>query len=165
MLFTSFRTHEDAVDQTATKVDSMYYLDAAGAVITDNGDYRPLPEVPTKTSFKGYSTFKSFEVLSADRSAWDEIPSAAIGCIVGFAVFALGYAYTIIMIAVDMRRRNAMYQELIDGDLAKLDSMGLGPRMREFEKELAIRLAGVKDDEGVDDQLTTQALELRREEF
>ena len=58
-----------------------------------------------------------------------------------------------------------MYQELIDGDLAKLGSMGLGSKMREFEKELAVRLAGVKDDEGVDDQLVTQALELRREEF
>jgi len=69
------------------------------------------------------------------------------------------------MIAVDMRKRSAMYQELIDGDLAKLDSMGLGSRMREFEAELAVRLAGAKDDAGVDDQLVTQALELTREEY
>jgi hypothetical protein len=80
-------------------------------------------------------------------------------------VFALGYAYSIVMIAVDMRKRSAMYQELIDGDLAKLDSMGLGSRMREFEAELAVRLAGAKDDAGVDDQLVTQALELTREEY
>lgn len=58
-----------------------------------------------------------------------------------------------------------MYQELIDGDLAKMDSMGLTSKMREFEKELAERLAGKKDDEGVDDQLVTQALELGREEY
>lgn len=80
-------------------------------------------------------------------------------------MFALGYAYSIVMIAVDMRKRSAMYQELIDGDLAKLDSMGLGSRMREFEAELAVRLAGAKDDAGVDDQLVTQALELTREEY
>lgn len=37
--------------------------------------------------------------------------------------------------------------------------------MEEFSKELATRLAGIKDDEGVDDQLVTQALELREEEY
>ena len=43
--------------------------------------------------------------------------------------------------------------------------MGLGDRMAEFDRELVARLAGEKGAEGVDDQLTTQALELRAEEF
>jgi len=37
--------------------------------------------------------------------------------------------------------------------------------MAEFDKELAARLTGEKGAEGVDDQLVTQALELRAEEF
>jgi len=69
------------------------------------------------------------------------------------------------MIAVDMRKRNAMYQELIDGDLATLNAMGLQNKMREFDVELAKRLAGQGGEEGVDDQLVTQALELRHEEY
>jgi len=114
-------------------------------------------------SFVGFSYIESFLVQSENMNMWTD--SAKVGCIMGFAVFFLGYLCTIVYIAVDMRRRDAMYQELIDGDLAMVDSMGLTSKMREFEKELAERLAGKKDDEGVDDQLVTQALELRQEEY
>jgi len=54
----------------------------------------------------------------------------------GFAVFALGYLYTIIYIAIDMRKRDRMYADMIEGDLARLDSMGLAARMTEFDAEL-----------------------------
>jgi len=101
--------------------------------------------------------------MSKDMSAWTG--SSTFGCIAGFAVFICGYFCTVVAIALDMRKRSEMYQELIDGDLAKLDSMGLGHRMHEFQTELAVRLAGKKDEAGVDDQLVTQALELSHEEF
>jgi len=69
------------------------------------------------------------------------------------------------MLAVDMRARDAMYQTYIDEDVEKLQQMGLGGKMREFEAELAKRIAGEGDGEGVDDQLITQALNLERNEF
>lgn len=43
--------------------------------------------------------------------------------------------------------------------------MGLGNKMNEMNVELAARLAGGKEDVGVDDQLVTQALELSPSDF
>jgi hypothetical protein len=43
--------------------------------------------------------------------------------------------------------------------------MGLGNKMKEMQVELAARLAGGAAETGVDDQLVTQALELRNEDF
>ena len=37
--------------------------------------------------------------------------------------------------------------------------------MDEINGELAVRLSGLKDDDGMDDQLVTNALNLREEEF
>lgn len=58
-----------------------------------------------------------------------------------------------------------MYEELIAEDLQKMKQMGLDSKMREMDAELAARLAGAKEEGGVDDQLVTQALELRQDEF
>lgn len=69
------------------------------------------------------------------------------------------------MIAIDMRKRKEMYEEKIQEDLQTLERLGMGPRMAEVNRELAARLAGGKDEAGVDDQLVTQALELRADEF
>merc|ERR1719263_1165230 len=91
--------------------------------------------------------------------------TAKIGCIVGFGTFALGILYVCVMITLDMRKRMAMYDALIEEDKDKMNSMGLGPKMKEFEAELAARLAGGVAETGVDDQLVTQALELRPEDF
>lgn len=43
--------------------------------------------------------------------------------------------------------------------------MGLGGQMTEINKQLQERLAGAKEEGGVDDQLVTQALELGPNEF
>jgi len=58
-----------------------------------------------------------------------------------------------------------MYEELIQEDLQKMQQMGLGGEMAEINKQLAERLAGTKEEGGVDDQLITKALELENEEF
>lgn len=94
---------------------------------------------------------------------WSDV--AKVGAIAGFGVFGLGILLVITAIAIDMRRRMAMYEELIAEDLDKINQMGLGGKMGEFEKELAVRLAGGLAETGVDDQLVTQALELRPEDF
>lgn len=64
------------------------------------------------------------------------------------------------MIVVDMRKRKQMYEDLIQDDLAQMSRLGLDNKRGELEKELNERLAGIKDDAGVDDQLVTKALEL-----
>lgn len=100
---------------------------------------------------------------SVSYAAWTD--SARMGCIIGFAAFGLGILFTVTMIALDMRKRKQWYDELIADDLQKMKQLGLDSKMAEIERELAARLAGGKDESGVDDQLVTQALELRAEEF
>lgn len=68
--------------------------------------------------------------------------------------------FAVVMIVVDMRKRKQMYEDLIQDDLAQMSRLGLDNRKNELEKELQERLAGIKDDTGVDDQLVTKALEL-----
>lgn len=58
-----------------------------------------------------------------------------------------------------------MYKELIEDDLNKIKQMGLAGSLPEMETELAARLAGGKEEGGVDDQLVTQALELSPGDF
>lgn len=74
-----------------------------------------------------------------------------MGIIIGFAVFAMGYAYAVIYIFIDMGKRYKMYEDLCAEDKGKIQAMGLSAKMREFEKELAIRLQGIGKEEGVDD--------------
>lgn len=131
-------------------------------------------------SFKGYTnkfTFSNvddttahedgkkvtFKNESADENGWDDV--AHIGCIVGFGAFGLAILGVAGMIALDMMARMKMYDELIADDMSKMQAMGLSSKFREYEVELAARLAGGKEETGVDDQLVTQALELRHDEF
>jgi hypothetical protein len=132
-----------------------------------------------KGSFKGYTNRYTFSAVNDDLhvkgtkvafanesegyAEWSE--AAKIGCIGGFGVFGLAIIIVVFMIFVDMRRRMAMYEELIADDLNKLQQMGLGGKMKEMNVELAARLAGGKEDVGVDDQLVTQALELGPSDF
>jgi len=131
-------------------------------------------------SFKGYTNRYTFSAVADDKHVAGEVVTwanesepylewsgaAKVGAIGGFGVFGLGIILVIIMIAIDMRRRMAMYDELIAEDIQKLQQMGMGGKVNaEFAAELAARLAGGKEAEGVDDQLVTQALELRPEDF
>lgn len=105
----------------------------------------------------------NFNNESANNNTWDDVAHA--GCIVGFGAFGLAIIIVTIMIALDMKKRMGMYEELIAEDLDKLQKLGMGSKMKEFERELAARLAGGKEEGGTDDQLITQALELRPDEF
>lgn len=101
-------------------------------------------------SFKGYTNKYTFSRVNDDKhekgnvikfnnesEGYGEWPDAAkVGLIGGFAVFGIAIVLVVSMIAVDMRRRMAMYEDLIAGDLQKLEQMGLSSKMREFEAEL-----------------------------
>jgi hypothetical protein len=69
------------------------------------------------------------------------------------------------MIVRDMLKRMEMYEELIAEDVDKMKAMGLSDQFKKFEEELAARMAGGSEEAGVDDQLVTQALELRHADF
>ena len=104
-----------------------------------------------------------FSNESEDMNGWDDV--AKLGCIIGFVAFGLGIICVVTMIAIDMKRRMIMYEDLIAEDMDKMRKMGLESKFKEFEVELAARMAGGDDDGGVDDQLVTQALELKTAEF
>jgi len=76
----------------------------------------------------------AFSGESAPMNMWFD--SARVGCIAGFSVFALGILFSVSMIAVDMKRRKKMYEELIAEDLQKMEQMGLGAKMKEIDAEL-----------------------------
>lgn len=99
--------------------------------------------------FDDNGTTGSFNNESADNNGWDGVANA--GAIIGFSAFGLAIIIVTAMIAMDMKARMAMYDGLIADDLQKMDQMGLGPKMKEFEIELAARLAGGAIETGVDD--------------
>lgn len=63
---------------------------------------------------------QKFSNESVNMNEWDKISSAATGCMIGFIAFGLGIIYAVIMIVIDMRKRKAMYEELIQEDLQKM---------------------------------------------
>ena len=48
-----------------------------------------------------------------------------MGCIIGFSVYALGIIYAIIMIVIDMRKRDRMYADHIEEDLDTMNKLGM----------------------------------------
>jgi hypothetical protein len=85
-------------------------------------------------SFKGYTNRYTFSPVADDKHVPGTVVTwanesepylewsgaAKVGAIGGFGVFGLGIVIVIIMIAIDMRRRMAMYDELIAEDIQKL---------------------------------------------
>ena len=81
----------------------------------------------------------------------DWITSATVGSVLGFTVFGSAYVFAVIKIFIDINQRDKMYTDDIADDLKQMKSLGLDSKMAEFEKELEIRLAGGKADDGGDD--------------
>ena len=67
---------------------------------------------------------------------------SVVGALLGFGVFAVMYAYTVVSIFIDIRKRDRYYQGLIEDDLKQLQELELNPA--KFQAELDIRLSGVK---------------------
>lgn len=88
-----------------------------------------------KGSYKGYTNRYTFSKVADDHHekgntvTWDNESEAykewtdvaKIGAIAGFGTFGLGILCVIVAIAVDMRRRMGMYEELIAEDLDKIN--------------------------------------------
>ena len=78
----------------------------------------------------------------------------------GFIVFGIAYLYAIVMIFIDISKRDKSYDEDIDNDLKQMKELGLMKNMAEYDAELAIRLSGVKVEDTGDDQLIGAAIQL-----
>jgi len=98
-------------------------------------------------SFKGYTNKYAFSNVNDDKfndegvivTFSNESPTknimddtAKLGCILGFGVFGIAIILVVTAIALDMKKRKQMYEELIADDLNTMDRMGLGPRMKEI---------------------------------
>merc|ERR1711967_169907 len=92
-------------------------------------------------------------------------PKNKAGAILGFAVFGVAYLIVIVMIFIDIKKRDEMYNGDIAEDMAKMKELGLDRRMEEFNAELALRLAGTKKEDGADDQLIESAKVLTADQY
>lgn len=92
--------------------------------------------------------------MSAPPKDLDDSTSV-IGMILGFGVFFLAYAYTVVRIFLSIAASKKEYQANIDEDLATMQNLGLNPQ--DFAADLAIRLSGEKQDDTGDDQLMGEA--------
>ena len=84
---------------------------------------------------------------------------------VGFGIFGLAFVYTIIMIALDIKKSGDDYEQLIANDLAQMASLGLDRKMGEIQAALEERLAGHKQDDGLDDKLMGEAVKLTEAQY
>lgn len=64
----------------------------------------------TWTKWKGAGTY-----MSDDKNEWQAVSVA--GVLIGFGVFGVMYAYTIVSIFLDIAKRGRYYQDLIEKDL------------------------------------------------
>ena len=83
----------------------------------------------------------------------------------GFIVFGIAYLYAIVMIFIDISKRDKSYDEDIDNDLKQMKDLGLMKNMAEYDAELAIRLSGVKVEDTGDDQLIGAAIQLTQAQY
>ena len=83
----------------------------------------------------------------------------------GFIVFGIASLYAIVMIFIDISKRDKSYDEDIDNDLKQMKELGLMKNMAEYDAELAIRLSGVKVEDTGDDQLIGAAIQLSSTQY
>ena len=75
------------------------------------------------------------------------------------------FSYTVVMVFLDIKKNGENYDELIHNDLATMSQLGLDNKRGEIQKELEERLAGVKKEDGIDDQLLGEAAKMDSSKF
>ena len=113
--------------------------------------------------FDGESPKASMYVQSCDHNLWDG--GAKAGVILGFGTFLVAYLMVIVMIFFDIKKNGEAYDELIKQDLQHISDLNLNSKMPEFQKELAVRLSGKKEDTKGDNMLLDSAAALKADEF
>ena len=113
-------------------------------------------------AFIGVSPKASFYLQSEDNNTWENWSFSAI---VGFAMLLVAFTYTVVMVFLDIKKNGENYDELIHNDLATMSQLGLDNKRGEIQKELEERLAGVKKEDGIDDQLLGEAAKMDSSKF
>ena len=83
----------------------------------------------------------------------------------GFTVFALAYLYTVFAIIVDIRKRAEDYDEKIADAQQQMLDLGMQSKMADINAALQLRLKGISEDDGADDQLMGEAMKLSDSQF
>ena len=93
--------------------------------------------------YKGSTKPESFYRMSpAEGNDWTD--ASKVGAILGFLVFGTAYLTVVLSIFNDIKKSGNNYDQMIAEDKMKMAELGLQAKFPEFEKELAIRLSGVK---------------------
>ena len=107
---------------------------------------------------------ESFFLQSKQFAAWEH--RYPIGAIIGFALWALAFVITVIMIFYDINKRRIEYDAMIEDDIQTLKNLNLSAgQWEEINKELETRLKGVETEEKGDDQLLGEAAKLNEGEY
>ena len=89
-----------------------------------------------------------------------------IGIIAGYSIFAIFYIVAIIAIFIDICNDYKHYSQLVEDDIRELESMGLKHKIDgEYAEQLALRLKGIKEESGMDDQLLQAAMNLKAGQY
>ena len=123
-----------------------------------------LAAVNAQFVFKGETNKDSWNTMSPPNSE-EWLPKNKAGAILGFGVFGVAYLIVVVMIFIDIDKRDKMYDQDIADDMVKMKELGLDRKMEEFNAELVLRFAGTKKDDGTDDQLIENAKALTADQF
>ena len=115
-------------------------------------------ETYASNHFAATTPKESFYLQSEDMNAWTETDT--VGCIIGFTIFGLLYAYTVGYVFYDTAARGKEFDELLENDLAEMKKLGMDMNAPEFVEGLNEKLSGVKKDDKGDDQLYGTAAKL-----
>ena len=80
-------------------------------------------------AFQGVSPKASFYLQSEDNNTWENWSFSAI---VGFVLLIGAFAYTVVMVFLDIKKNGENYDELIQHDLATMSQLGLDNKRGEI---------------------------------
>ena len=120
--------------------------------------------VSAQFKFTPANSRDSWKVMSpASNNDWK--PKNKAGAAIGFTVFGAAYIFAVIKIFIDIQQRDKMYDREIEEDLNQMKALGLDSKMAEINADLQLRLAGVKKEDGADDQLLETAKVLTADQY
>ena len=109
-------------------------------------------DVDEASVFRGMTPMSSWNNQSPNNNPWTGTSTA--GAAIGFIVFGLSYIYVVVYIFFDINRSKNEYLEMVEEDKNIINNLNVPPNMREeWERDLALRLAGKSGEDKLDDQL------------
>ena len=112
--------------------------------------------------FQGCNQLGSFAKQSYNfGQQWSGVQK--FGCGAGFALFGIMYLFTIVRIVLDIFKRQAMYEKMVEEDKQSLNDLGID--VNSLAADLHKRLTETGVEENADDQLIGEAAKLQQGQF